>query len=254
MRATLELWVGGGVLAATGPILTRPHRHYATQLTLAPEGGVALTVGEAGGWQDVRGVNYVPSGQVHALRADGPQPWGLLFVDPDTPWGRVLAEQPALSSLAGSATAAQQAAHELLASCRRVSSPASAKASAEALLAALLPEGLPHRPERLDPRARSALSLIEEQLGERPTLSQIAKGTHLSPGRLRHLLVAETGLGFRAQVRWRRLRRAWTMLTSGSSVSRAAHESGFSDAAHLTRITRATCGLNPGEVLRGLRG
>ena len=40
----------------------------------------------------------------------------------------------------------------------------------------------------------------------------------------------------------------WSLLTAGASLSAAAHEAGFADAAHLSRTSRAMFGFPPSAV------
>ncbi len=68
-------------------------------------------------------------------------------------------------------------------------------------------------------------------------------GVHLSPSRLRHLFVEQTGLAFKTYMLWLRLVRALDLYASGVSLTQAAHEAGFSDSAHFSRIFKRTFGL-----------
>ena len=67
----------------------------------------------------------------------------------------------------------------------------------------------------------------------------------LSPGRFRHLFAAQTGMGLRPYILWRRLLRVWELAMSGESFSAAAHAAGFADSAHLTRTSRRMFGVPP---------
>ena len=73
----------------------------------------------------------------------------------------------------------------------------------------------------------------------------VAAAVFLSPGRFRHLFVEQTGMGLRPYVLWRRFLRVWAAIMSGRSISTAAHEAGFADAAHLTRTSRRLFGVSP---------
>jgi AraC-like DNA-binding protein len=81
------------------------------------------------------------------------------------------------------------------------------------------------------------------------SLPLAAAAVHLSHSRARHLFVEHTGLPFKTYVLWLRLQRAVTLYASGSSLTEAAHQSGFADSAHLSRTFRRTFGL-PAAALR----
>lgn len=70
------------------------------------------------------------------------------------------------------------------------------------------------------------------------TLQQVAVAVHLSPSRLRHLFVQETGTTYRGYVLWLRSNRAVVAMMEGGRWTEAAHESGFADSAHLSRTFR----------------
>jgi len=77
------------------------------------------------------------------------------------------------------------------------------------------------------------------------SLDEAAAGVALSPGRFRHLFVAQTGQSFRSYQLWSRLQRAIELLSSGASATEAAHGAGFADAPHLTRTFRRMMGIAP---------
>lgn len=57
------------------------------------------------------------------------------------------------------------------------------------------------------------------------------------------------GLTFRRYVLWRKLARALQLVGRGNSLSAAAHASGFSDSAHLTRTVYQMFGMSPTTML-----
>ncbi|NJD07936.1 MAG: helix-turn-helix domain-containing protein, partial [Methylococcaceae bacterium] len=52
---------------------------------------------------------------------------------------------------------------------------------------------------------------------------------------------------------WNRMMAAFGRLHAGDSLTRAALEAGFADSAHFSHSFRATFGVNPAPVFRGLR-
>lgn len=68
--------------------------------------------------------------------------------------------------------------------------------------------------------------------------------------RARDIIRAELGVSLQQLRRWQRMRVLSRSLAQGSSLTRAAHEVGFSDSAQLTRDFRATFGVAPSQVYR----
>lgn len=81
----------------------------------------------------------------------------------------------------------------------------------------------------------------------------MAATVHLSPSRLRHLFVQETGTTYRGYVLWLRINRAVVEMMDGRSWTEAAHETGFADSAHLSRTFRRMFGISPAMLIREKR-
>jgi AraC-like DNA-binding protein len=99
-----------------------------------------------------------------------------------------------------------------------------------------------------DARIAKATELIRARLGGAVALKSIATAVHLSPERFRHLFMEETGVGFRPYLLWLRLECALAAYIGGSTLTDAAHVSGFSDSAHLSRTFKKMFGISPGSV------
>ena len=63
-----------------------------------------------------------------------------------------------------------------------------------------------------------------------------------------HVFTESVGVPVRPYILWLRLQRAACDLINGASVTSAAHEAGFSDAAHLTRTYRRMLGTTPSDL------
>jgi transcriptional regulator GlxA family with amidase domain len=96
-----------------------------------------------------------------------------------------------------------------------------------------------------DPRVLKAIAYIRSHLDEPISLTSIAAAVNLSPGRLRHLFVSETGVACKAFVLWERLNLALALGFGGTSWTEAAHAANFADSAHLTRTCRRMFGMAP---------
>jgi AraC-like DNA-binding protein len=106
--------------------------------------------------------------------------------------------------------------------------------------------GVSLRPAAVDPRIIAAIAEIRGRIDQPIALAALARQAGLSPGRFRHLFVAETGVSMRAFVLWERLNRALSIGFSGEgSWTEAAHAANFADSAHLTRTCRRMFGLAP---------
>ena len=101
----------------------------------------------------------------------------------------------------------------------------------------------------MDERVTRVLEFIREDDASRIPLEDVARKVFLSPSRLAHLFAEEVGLPFRRYVLWRKLTRAMMVISRGSTLSAAAHTSGFADAAHMTRTFHQMFGMNPKALL-----
>lgn len=101
-----------------------------------------------------------------------------------------------------------------------------------------------------DPRIIKAIEQLDAVLSEGSVaLTTAANWTGLSPERFRHVFVDTTGLPFRRFVLWRRLRHAAAELSSGASITEAAHSAGFSDTAHFARTLKVMFGITATQAL-----
>jgi AraC-like DNA-binding protein len=84
---------------------------------------------------------------------------------------------------------------------------------------------------------------------------EVAGEACLSPSRFRHLFVAETGMGLRPYILWRRFVRVWELLAAGTADLRRRARPPGRRAAHLSRTSRQMFGVPPSalQVSRPLR-
>ncbi|MDX2015188.1 MAG: AraC family transcriptional regulator [Myxococcaceae bacterium] len=81
----------------------------------------------------------------------------------------------------------------------------------------------------------------------------LADVAHLSPSRLRHAFVETVGVNASRYRWWLRLRVAALALRQQHSLTEAAHEAGFSDAAHFSRTFRRAFGFPPSRLVANTR-
>lgn len=240
-------WPGGSVWIGRHLAPVQEHAHHAIQVSLAMEGSFRI---QAGGWPEARetkGMVVLPDRQ-HRFDGCGASV-ATLFVEPNSARGAALRHRfegidVALLSDAEAHEAVQHlqaqydagAPDDLLAQyaqgavCRIAGNPATAPSE--------------------DPRITHALAWMRERLATSIRLEDVAAAVHLSPGRFRHLFVAQTGTSLRAWLLWARVDHAVASAFHGRSWTEAAHEAGFADAAHLTRTCRRVFGLAPTMLVR----
>lgn len=236
-------WDGGCLLIGRARDVVPLHAHYAIQVAFGAEPGIRFRPDDGTAWTAYDAA-LIPSRQPHAMDASGTSASAVLLVEPETREGRALgARHPAGGITALTGTLLDEARTSLFAVWREARDPATLAAAAQRVAAALAGGLVTSAPS--DPRILRAAAYIRSHLEGPVTLEAVAAEVCLSPGRFRHLFVAETGMTLRAYVLWRRFLRVWELLMAGSPISAAAHRAGFADAAHLTRTSRRMFGLPP---------
>ncbi len=81
-----------------------------------------------------------------------------------------------------------------------------------------------------------------------PSVSEAASSIHLSVSRFSHLFSAQMGIGYRSFVRWRKLLSAIKGAATNQTLTWAAHDAGFADAAHFSRTFHTMFGLAPSSA------
>lgn len=262
-QARLAAWQGGSlwllnttVPGVVGTPRTDVHAHHAVQIVIGLGGEFRLWAGEA-----------ALAGPYAAVAPDAPHrfdargAYAILFVEPESRAGRaIIAATFGAGALRALPPSAFDGLGAELAALRRTPAP---RADELAVLGRALVEGLAgdHRPGGVDPRIRAVLARIapnpDEAPGEDPnaapgdeiTLAAAARIAGLSPSRLSHLFVAETGLTLKTYRLWVRLSRAVRLMTEGVTLTAVAHEAGFADSAHFSRTFRRMFGVAPANLV-----
>jgi AraC-like DNA-binding protein len=222
-----------------------PHRHFTASITLALEGFLRVREDEGDEWQDVYGIAALPNASQQlddtgALMVN-------LQVDPETEayarletrlWSEqetVYFREPELGGLRAALHAASIS-----------SSPGVNlwNATLDAL------GGPATGPRTFDPRISKVLTLLKASMPEAPSAQELGEQVELSEGRLIHLFSEQVGVPLRRYVLWLRIRHIVFCLAIGKNLTDAAHEAGFADSAHLTRVFRSMFGLAPSQILR----
>jgi AraC family transcriptional regulator len=213
------------------------HAHHAIQITAALTGTLSLTSSSG-----------TLAGAVLAVAADAPHRFearGLLafiFVEPESRPGRALTRELFGSSELVSVD--DPVIRDLLSPLRATFD---GRLNNDALLCAgrSAVERLTQSIEAPspDPRVQRVIDFAAAHLEQPLGLALAADHVCLSPSRLRHLFVEQTGLAFKTYLSWLRLVRAVELYSEGESLTSAAHAAGFSDSAHFSRLFRRTFGL-----------
>jgi AraC-like DNA-binding protein len=211
------------------------HRHHAAQILVALDDSLEFRHAEAD-WQRAAGF-IVPPDVPHAHRSTGPV--AMLYLDAESSDWRA----SACCASVGGALLAWSPGASVLSAAVAAFRDGSAAAAADFCVAAL--GGQTSARTTLDPRIAAAQNFIATRLDRSIQLADIAREVHLSPSRLAHVFQHATGVPVRRYVLWCRLRAAAEAALQGRSLTDAAHEAGFADAAHLSRSFRAMFGIAP---------
>lgn len=96
-----------------------------------------------------------------------------------------------------------------------------------------------------DSRVSDVILKLRENRGPSFTLQALAADLGVSPSRLIHLFSAQMKMPLRSYYLWVKVVRAIEHIAGGASLTESAHESGFSDSAHFSRVFSRTFGFPP---------
>ncbi len=239
----LVAWDGGVLLIGRANRVIPTHAHQAIQVTFGYAGPVALRTTEDEGWTAYP-LGIVASRQPHSMDATTATYNAVIFVEPEAVLGRALSERYLTRGVASvDDTGVRAACADLFASWLGGTSKERIIAGATRVVATLAADVAPANVT--DERIVRAIEYIRTHLDGSVALDDVAAHVFLSPGRLRHLFVEQTGMGVRPYVLWRRFILAWELMAQGESISTAAHRAGFADSAHFTRTSNQMFGFPP---------
>jgi AraC-like DNA-binding protein len=244
-RGRIVVWEGASlwVLAAPGHASGADfHAHHAIQMTISLAGGFVIQTPDE---RSEGPITLVAADAQHFFEANGI--CAFLFVEAESTAGRAIAGR--WLSASSLAQIKADAIGPLIATLRERFAENCSNAELVdwardfiAEIAGKAPSALP------DARVQAMIDFTRSNLDLPLTLSMAAACAHLSPSRARHLFAADTGLPFKTFVLWQRLERAVELYALGHSLTKAAHEAGFADSAHLSRTFRKTFGI-PASML-----
>jgi AraC family transcriptional regulator len=241
----VHLWQGGSLWIGRGHGRSDWHDHHALQIALALDGVCMFRSQVDGSWSEFKGA-IVRSHRHHQFEVEGAT-MAQLFIEPETVEGRLLLERY-VDDISPLPEVQRLAMAQLLGDAHRTDAKTDEMIAA-ARAATLLLAGAAPPLAKGDGRVDKAIAYIRAHIHAAITLDQAATAAALSPGRFRHLFVAQTGTSFRAYVLWMRLNVAIQFVMAGQSWTEAAHAAGFADSAHLTRTFRRMFGINPAALV-----
>ena len=83
------------------------------------------------------------------------------------------------------------------------------------------------------------------------SIREAANSLGLSEGRFTHMISERLGAPPQQWRRWLRLRKAVDLVADGENITAAAHDAGFSDAAHFSRTCVNALGIRPSILKNG---
>lgn len=240
------LWDGGFLLLGQSVGVVPPHAHHAIQIVITVEGDVSIR-GKRGDWQAARAVIVRPDVE-HSFDGGGAV-GAMFFVDPESLEGAWLQMSLRRDITVVPPTRVASCVTELK---RLLADPFAAMevgALVNYCVQSLCTGVAPGR--RLDSRITRVLDAIRRSDEVRMSVDDAAALAFLSPSRFAHLFKQQLGLPFRRYLLWRKLARAMLVIGRQETISTAAHEADFADAAHLTRTFYQMFGIPPSLLMRG---
>jgi AraC family transcriptional regulator len=235
-------WPGGSLWVGRRVGRVPEHAHHAIQVSLALEGRFRASARVWPQACETAGMVVMPD-QRHSIDGCGAT-LASVFVEPNSFAGAALRTRFAGMPIATLADDEAAACAALLRD-EFLSGAADSRLAGFARAAICRIAGDPQIAPPTDARITSALAWMRARLATPIRLQDVAAAVHLSPGRFRHLFVAQTGTSFRAWLLWARAEQAIAAANQGMSWTAAAQAAGFADAAHFTRTCRRVFGIAP---------
>ena len=213
------------------------HAHHAIQITVALEGRLTLSTTDI---SIAAPAIAVKADARHRIDASGLL--AFIFIEPESNFGRTIS-----ATFFGGVDLVELAhpqAADLLAPLQATFEAGLTEEQLLAIGQSFVQALAPSTDAKLpDARVQRILDYAAAHLDQPLTLSDAAQGIYLSPERLRHLFVEQTGLAFKTYLLWLRLIRAVQIYSQGTaSLTEAAHAAGFADSAHFSRVFKRTFG------------
>ncbi|MGK0203627.1 MAG: AraC family transcriptional regulator [Planctomycetota bacterium] len=246
-----EVWSGTVHLAVTralyvGPVQdTQPHAHHAIQACFALGEPFGLRADTQDRWQSFDAA-IIGANVKHQLDGRG-HPHVLVYLEPESTDGRRITEARTSSGIAKLEPSILEAVRSVVrVAGRRGGDVEASRDVFDEVFASLDLAPLSQHP--LDARVGLILEELRADPNRYGSISELAAHVGLSPRTFRYLFSREMGISCQRYLVWIRLYNAVRELAAGASITDAAHQVGFADAAYLARTFRRMFGITPSAI------
>lgn len=218
-----------------------PHQHYAVQVSIALEG--RLTINQLLTFEHCLIASNVP----HSLSCESRQL--ILLVYPTSTLGYFLKNQAIApqSITVFNNPFAQKLQTYAQAYVRQEISFEKVLDNIRALIHTI-EEEYQHQDIFGDGRVKTAIHYLEKNYERVVSLEEISDVCCLSSSRFLHLFKAKTGITFRRIQLWHKISQSFTVFPR-QSITQTAHQFGFTDSAHYSKVFKSTFGFSPRSLL-----
>jgi AraC-like DNA-binding protein len=247
LKSKLFLWNGSGLYAGFG-LDSDMHKHTAVQLGFSLGEPFRIEYPDKSDY-DACYIFLIKPGLPHKILA-AETPAFFLWIEPESRLGHQLLRLP--SNCIPNRLAIEQitvmTTPDKLRSCEQ------AKFLFHQLISYVLPTYFETNGSSttLDDRVVRVIDYIKEErtFSRTASITQLAERVHLSSSRLRHIFNQHMDISLKQYILWHRLLNSLEIVLKTDSLTQAAYESGFADAAHMSRTFHQTFGLKPSQVLK----
>lgn len=247
LRQRMYIW-NNCMLFIGKAIDTGIHKHHAVQILIGLHNTFRLKFNDA--WKDYRAV-IIDKDQSHQL--DGQDDWQLLIlVDSDTEECRQIRHNLlANSKLHEFDYEPGQIALWLLKLLDKKTASPPVKEVFNEIIQNILPRQNKLSP--VEPRIQEVISLIHRFPEKEVSVGFLASSIYLSESRLIHLFKEQVGIPIRSYILWLRITEAIKLIVQGTPFTTAAHQTGFTDSAHLCRVFKQMFGMKLSDLFKNSR-
>ena len=243
--ASLYYWNGYDMFIGMFPN-NAEHQHHVIQIEIGIEASFRLQID--GGVYDFRAVIIAPNA-LHRVD-DHRKRQLMLHIEPDSLVGRQLLNtylQNRRFKRIG-VKSIEPLFTKIDAFVGRIHPCNRAQGLFDAIVYALLKSPVVHGPS--DDRIKTALEILRQLPVKKISTQAVAAAVGLSESRFIHLFKYQIGIPVRRYLLWLRLRDAVEQILNGMAFTHAAHQTGFSDSAHLSRTFKQMSGMTLTDYLK----